>query len=233
MGSAIAAADRLARIEARERILEDHLHAPAHARAARSRRARSTSWPSNRTVPACRLRPAAASSGRWSTCRSRFRRPAPASRRPAARMRRPRRHARVPLTRPSTPERMSKRVTRFATSSTGRSADGRRVDGVVRRRARARRSTDRRSGSAAGRAGPSSSRAAARRRAARACRGARRRCEDVAPSAPVSTASPFSMTTVRSAISATTPMSCVMNSDRHALLVLQQLDQLEDLRPGS
>ena len=76
---------------------------------------------------------------------------------------------------------------------------------------RSRRSPDRRSESAAGRRGPSWSRAAAPRRAARACRAAAACAKERRRSSPSSTLSPCHMTTTRSAISATTPMSWVMN----------------------
>ena len=46
IGSAMAAPTRLARIEAGERILEDHLHAAARRRAGSRWPSRVTSWPS-------------------------------------------------------------------------------------------------------------------------------------------------------------------------------------------
>ena len=78
-------------------------------------------------------------------------------------------------------------------------------------------------------AGPASRPAAARPPAAPGYRVARGWAKSAWQS-PSSTFSPRYITSTRSAISATTPMSCVMKITRHGQLALQLLDQRQDLR---
>ena len=80
-----------ARIEARERVLKHDLHAPPH-RPQRAGRKIVDALPVEHHLAGGDVEQLAGSRGRPSTCRSRFRRPAPASRRARSRTRRRRPH---------------------------------------------------------------------------------------------------------------------------------------------
>ena len=94
---------RHARVEGAVGVLKDDLHVPAQRAHARAEPSVVSSWPSKRTLPAAGLDQSAARSGPACSCRSRSRRPGPASRPRRARSSRRSRRARDRVGAPEQP----------------------------------------------------------------------------------------------------------------------------------
>ena len=121
-GSARICADRHARVERGERVLEDDLHARGAARAARRHPACRGRCRRRRTRPAVGSISRSTSRPERATCRSPIRRPRPASRRRASVRSTPSTARTAPLTRPSSPRRTGKCLTRPCSCSSGAGA---------------------------------------------------------------------------------------------------------------
>ena len=221
-------ADRHARIEAGERILEDHLHALAQPRASPSRSSARTSWPSSRTRAGRRLDQAQdrAAGGRLAAAGFADQRQRLAGAQAEGDV-----LDRVHAARDAS-EQAACGCRSASSGSRPRAPAARpRVADVVGAASATSTPVDRRRpGSASAAARPPSSRAAARRRAARAYRDAAGAAKICAVGSPSSTLSPVPHD--HDAVGDLGDHAHVVGDEehRHALLVLQRLDQLQDLR---